>query len=261
MSTTKIEWTDKTWNPITGCSPISEGCRNCYAARIAKWLQKMGMPGYENGFAVTYHPGRLNEPMGWKKPQKIFVCSMGDLFHEDVSISTIDMIWETIIRCSHHTFIILTKRIERAVAEYKNGFVKNVWFGVTAEDQPNADRRIPELLKLRKYFPVLFVSVEPMLGPVALTHIRKYYPDESYFDINVLQRASVFAPHISWVICGGETGPGARLMNPQWARDLRDQCIAAGVPFFFKKMGSAHTLPKEHQHLLDGREWKEWPKE
>ena len=218
MATTKIEWANKVWNPVTGCTPISEGCQHCYAARMAKRLA--GRYGYPSGdgFAVTFHQARLNEPLRWKKPRKVFVCSMGDLFHDDVPDDWIKQVFNSmvtdVLQPCLHTYMILTKRQNR-MAEF---FAKNarhgtkpwpnIWLGVTAENQARADERIPILLSIpaAKHF----VSVEPMLEPVPLYGL-------------------------DWVIAGPETGPGARECKPEWIQDLADQCSGANVPFFDKR--------------------------
>lgn len=228
MGTSKIEWTEATWNPVTGCTPISEGCEHCYAKRMATRLR--GRCGYPAGapFLVKVRPDRYNEPFGWRKSKKIFVCSMGDLFHEDVPFPWINEVFSVIQRCTHHRFMVLTKRPER-MRNYISKVLQvrgwpesdipfpNVWMGITAETQRRADERIPVLLEIpaaRR-----FVSVEPMLGPVDLSQW--------------LGRSG----GLDWVICGGETGPGARPVHPDWVRSLRDQCQIAGVPFFFKSWG------------------------
>lgn len=269
----RIEWTDATWSPVTGCTPASEGCQNCYAKRMANRLRgRCGYPA-DDPFKVTMHEDRLGEPLRWKKPRKVFVCSMSDLFHEDVPNEFIDYVFAVMGRSQQHTFILLTKRPER-MREYlqagryqqilniayrlkyrPEGLGKgidnpkdmrwwpNVWLGVTAENQQRADERIPILLQIPAA--VRFVSIEPMLGPVDLTGIR--------FDrntiMNVLEGCGInrlspcqsipnaFCEKINWVICGGETGPGARPMHPEWMRSVRDQCRDAGVPFFFKQWG------------------------
>jgi len=227
MSRTKIEWTETTWNPLTGCTPISPGCAHCYARRMAQRLAgRCGYPAAPHEFEVTLHPERLSEPLGWKKPRRVFVCSMGDLFHESVPFEYIARVYGVMTLNQQHTFQVLTKRPYRAVdfihwAEDRYKFARtpppNIWLGATIENQEQADKRIPVLLQIPAA--VRFVSVEPLLGPV--------YP---------LDPQGV---RLDWVICGGETGPGARPMHPDWARSLRDQCAVAGVPFFFKKMGSA----------------------
>ena len=228
MGTSRIEWTEATWNPVTGCTPISEGCEHCYAKRMATRLR--GRCGYPAGapFLVKVHPDRYNEPFGWRKSKKIFVCSMGDLFHEYVPFPWINEVFSVIQRCAHHRFMVLTKRPER-MRNYISKVLQvrgwpesdipfpNVWMGITAETQRRADERIPVLLEIpaaRR-----FVSVEPMLGPVDLSQW--------------LGRSG----GLDWVICGGETGPGARPVHPDWVRSLRDQCQIAGVPFFFKSWG------------------------
>ncbi len=256
MSSTKIEWCDRTWSPITGCSKVSEGCKNCWAERMSKRLA--GRCGYPVGdpFHVTMHPGRLGEPLQWKKPQRVFVCSMGDLFHNDIPPIFIKFIFNTIERCPQHTFLILTKRPRRAYEVLAGntmfclqGPLPNLWIGVSIEDQKTADERIPVLLQVPAA--KRFVSVEPMLGPVNLEAIP--LPD-AYLTMNgitgVAQPLSeknnesddyvYFTRHdykLDWVICGGETGPKARPIHPDWVRSLRDQCVVAGVPFFFKQWG------------------------
>ncbi len=280
MSDSKIEWTDKTWNPITGCSKISPGCKNCYAERMAKRLA--GRYGYDKDdpFKVTFHPNKLSEPLKWKRPSKIFVCSMGDLFHNDVPFDKIAAIFGVMAFCQSQTFMILTKRPERMLeffsfphrGEYQSNLnwwmneaclylpmestrgirrrpkpqnlpLPNVWLGVTAENQEQADKRIPILLQIPAA--VRFVSVEPMLGPINLK-ILKQEPINYGGDVIDSLEGIIYGcpPHISsehrgrklnWVICGAETGPGKRHMELQWAIDLHEQCEKAGVPYFFKK--------------------------
>lgn len=270
MARTKIEWTDMTWNPVTGCTPISEGCQNCYAKRMAKRLAgRCGYPA-DDPFKVTLHPERLNEPLKWKTPRRVFVCSMSDLFHEDVPFEYIHVIWDIIKACPQHTFLILTKRPQR-MAEVVNriyglerlgwskGFWDHVWLGVTAENQQHANERIPILLQIPAA--VRFVSVEPMLGPVDLSK-WKPFDGECYCQDDpkgCKPRLSKNCPEtaIDWVICGGETGPGARPMHPDWVRSLKDQCQDAGVPFFLKSLyidGKIIKMPE-----LDGRRYNEIP--
>ena len=259
MAKTRIEWAEVVWNPVSGCTPISEGCQNCYAKRMATRLK--GRYGYpeDEPFKVTLHPEKLKEPLKWKKPRRVFVCSMGDLFHEQVPDEYIAKVWEVMNNASQHTFLVLTKRPQRmkdflarlgwythdrevnpaeAVLDEGGKYtLKNVWLGVTAENQQRADERIPILLQIPAA--VRFVSIEPMLGPVV---IPEEWPD--------------------WVICGGETGPGARPIHPDWVRSLRDQCQAAGTPFFFKSWGewAEHKVGKKKAgRLLDGRTWDEIP--
>lgn len=299
MGATKIEWAEKVWNPVTGCTKISPGCQHCYAERMSKRLAgRFGYPA-GNPFAVTLHPERLDEPLHWRKPSRIFVCSMGDLFHDDVPDRFIDQLfWEMGHTHQRHTFLILTKRPERMrdwllKAYRENAPYTNVRLGVTAENQEQADKRIPILLEIPAT--VRFVSIEPMLGPVDLTQIEF----DKYTRMNVLEGAGIslrsqaqsipnaFCNKLDQVICGGETGPGARPMHPDWARQDRDQCQAAGVKFFFKQHGE--WVPNDqrwhdHDHLsftqkhidldgvmmcrvgkktagrlLDGREWNEIP--
>jgi protein gp37 len=219
---TGIEWTNRTWNPVTGCSEISAGCTNCYARRMARRLAgRAGYPAYPNHFAVTEHPDRLRMPYGWKKPSFIFVCSMGDLFHEDVSDNFIEDVFDVIIDNPHHIFQVLTKRPER-IWRALTYDIENLWLGVTVENQEAADERIPHLLKIEA--PVRFLSVEPMLERVdILSYLLN--PD-----------------NIHWVICGGETGHNSREMEPWWAWDLLSQCHTTRTPFFFKKPGTAANL-------------------
>jgi len=217
MGNTKIEWATKTWNPVTGCTPISAGCAGCYAARMA--IRIAGRCGYpaENPFAVTYHPERLDLPTKWKKPQRIFVNSMGDLFHRDVQFSWVLDVLEVISTTQRHVFMILTKRPENIIAY---GWLDNLWIGVTVENAMSTWR----IDTLRESLaPVRFISFEPLLEPVGKLDLSG----------------------IHWVIVGAETGPGARYMDPDWARDIRDQCKAAGVAFFFKKMSKKATIPDD----------------
>jgi protein gp37 len=299
MGISKIEWTERTWNPVTGCTKISEGCQHCYAERMSKRLA--GRCGYDKDtpFRVTLHPDKLDEPLRWKKPSKIFVCSMGDLFHKDVYFKWIRSVFEVIGRCPQHTFLILTKRPEFMqviiTALVKEGdffsdnwhglteaadYFPNLWLGVTAENQQRADERIPILLQIPAA--KRFVSVEPMLGAVDLRNL-KY--DNDILDALAGEYLSTdgseaYVPwnKLDWSICGGETGPKARPMHPDWVRSLRDQCQEAGTPFFFKQWGAGveigSGLPghprreagydfknRKGGRLLDGVEWNEYPKE
>jgi len=276
----RIEWTDATWSPVTGCAPISEGCQNCYAKRMSKRIAgRCGYPADEP-FRVTLHPERLEEPLKWKKPRRVFVCSMGDLFHEQVPDEYITKVWEIMNNASHHTFLVLTKRPQRmkdflarlgwyihdrdgypmeAVLDEGGKYtLKNVWLGVTAENQQRTDERIPILLQIPAA--VRFVSVEPMLGPVDLTNIKF----DRWTTSNVLEGCGVktgpgyvgqsipnfHCEKIDWVICGGETGPGARPIHPDWVRSLRDQCQDSGVPFFFKQWGTWKPVEQVEHGLL-----------
>lgn len=272
---TKIEWATHTWNPVTGCTPISEGCEHCYAARMAKRLAgRCGYPQDDPFRPGTFHANRLNDPLKIKKSSMIFVCSMGDLFHEDVSELIIDEILDVIAACPQHVFIMLTKRpqnIEQKLyastpkcgCRHLGGgdYMPNVWLGVTAENQARAEERIPILLSIPAA--VRFVSVEPMLGPVDLNRAGAIWAD-----MNGSIRPEYQQPcrTIDWVICGGETGTGARPMHPDWARSLRDQCKSASVPFFFKSMGdwwrNTHgyaRCDKIQSRYLDGVEYGEYP--
>ena len=225
MSKTKIQWTERTWNPVTGCSKVSEGCRHCYAETMAKRLQGMGQQRYANAFSLTIHPDALDEPKQVKKPSMFFVCSMADLFHKDVPFDFVDKVMETIEACPRHTFQILTKRPERMV-EYFIGRAKrlhrlfdlpdNVWAGVTVE----SEREIPRISVLRRLLThsenIKFISCEPLLG-----------------DLGMLNLAA-----IDLVIVGGESGPQARPMQKQWVLNIMRQCEEQCVNFFFKQWGT-----------------------
>ena len=231
---TKIEWTEATWNPVTGCDKISPGCKNCYAERLALRLQAAGTPQYKDGFLLTLHPDALAIPLGWKKPRVIFVNSMSDLFHKDVPIQFIQQVFTVMRTTPHHQFQILTKRADRlADLDAQLFWSDNIWMGVSVE---NADYlyRI-EYLK-RTNARIKFLSLEPLLGP--LPHL----------DLE----------GIDWVIVGGESGPRARPMKPQWVRQIRAQCIAANVPFFFKQWGG--VFKSKAGRTLDGRTWDQMPK-
>lgn len=259
----RIEWTDATWNPIDGCTKVSEGCRNCYAERIAKRFWK-GRE-FED---VQLHCDRLKNIDHLRKPRRIFVCSMGDLFHESIILGKIAAVWDEMICHPRHTFIVLTKRPARAheFAEYYGNEMAadNIWLGVTAENQKAADERIPILLKIPAA--VRFVSVEPMLEEIYLlkpfcTTCQNGEKDFSSMD--------GFQPcpdcdgnwginNLDWVICGAESGQGARPFSEDWARNLKDQCVNAGVPFFYKQGRDANgKLVK--MPVLDGRVWDEYP--
>jgi protein gp37 len=241
MATSKIEWTDATWNPVTGCSKISEGCKNCYAEKMA--TRFAGMNGYpkDDPFQVTFHKNRLNKPLHWRKPRMVFVCSMGDLFHEDVEFIVIAKIFGIMQSCPQHTFQVLTKRPERTAefikwfrtewlnkGAYPNEY-KHVWLGTTIESQKHIERAY-KLIEIPAA--VHFISHEPSLGPLDLDLEVGAYQNEN----NTPLRKKLI-DCIQWVICGGESGPGARPMHPDWARSLRDQCQVADVPFFFKQWG------------------------
>lgn len=239
----KIEWTNKTWNPVTGCTKISEACKNCYAEVMAKRLS--GMPAskekYRNGFKLTLHPEALEEPYKWKKPSMVFVCSMGDLFHEEVPFAYIDNVMDVIYNNPMHTFQILTKRADRMFGYFENNRLpKNVWLGTTCENS-NHYERIAYLRAIHNAS-VKFLSCEPLLG------------DMSDIDID----------GIDWVITGGESGVNARRTPVEWFRILRDQCRRSNVPFFFKQWGAwgadgVKRSKYKNGSLLDGKEWKQYP--
>ncbi len=300
---TGISWTDVTWNPVTGCSKVSAGCVNCYAARQAPRLAGMGQKGYtklpwtaknasEN---VFLHHDRLDKPFKWKKPRRVFVNSMSDLFHEQVPADFIADVFSVMGLAGRHTFQVLTKRPERMAAllagddfresatyvegDAGEGYLPwplpNVWLGTSVEDQRAANARIPHLL--RTPAAVRFLSCEPLIGPVNLTPFIQLTAENEWGDEASEERGWGYdgysggfvglgavdpvydpQPGIHWVIAGGESGPGFRPMDLDWARSLRDQCVAAGVPFFFKQ-GSGQR--PEQNALLDGEEWRQFPVE
>ncbi len=310
MGKTSIEWTDASWNPIVGCTEISPGCANCYAARLAA-SRLTHTPQYKNlatidGTGVKFPrnvrwtgevrflPERLEEPLHWRKPRRIFVCDMGDLFHESVEDDWLESIFVTMLNCKRHTFQILTKRPQRMFEYFKKRWwlpvserwadpMPNVWLGVSVENQHFADERIPLLLQTPAA--VRWISCEPLLGSL---DISKYLRCRKGQEITPGGCVSII-PDLDWVVCGGESGPSARPMHPDWARLLRDQCQAAGVPFFFKQWGEFGPPQKELNHLtaalprtftgvnigggelmlrygkklsgrlIDGREWNEFP--
>ncbi len=228
-----IEWTEATWNPLSGCNKVSPGCKNCYAERMAKRLQAMGQARYKNGFALTLHEAALTEPYKWRRPRLVFVNSMSDLFHKDVPVSFINKVFKVMADCSQHQFQILTKRADRLAAiAPKISWPKNVWMGVSVENQDYAFR-----IDYLRTVPaaVRFLSVEPMLGPIKKINLRG----------------------IHWVIVGGESGPGSRPMNAEWVRDIRRSCVKQSVSFFFKQWGGVQKSKTGRQ--LDGREWNEMP--
>jgi len=227
-----IEWTDATWNPVTGCTKISPGCKNCYAERLAARLHAMRNPRYANGFAVTLHPDQLTLPLRWRHPRRVFVNSMSDLFHDAVPDEYIGQVFDVMAQAHWHSFQVLTKRSERlaALAPYLP-WPANVWQGVSVENERYP--RIADLVQVP--VAVRFVSVEPLLGPIP------HLPLDG----------------IHWVIVGGESGPGHRAVQADWVRDIRDQCAAAGVAFFFTQWGGIR--PKSGGRLLDGVEWSAYP--
>ena len=282
MSKTKIEWATDTWNPTTGCDRVSAGCDNCYALGMAKRLKAMGSADYQTdgdpktsgpGFGLAIHPHRLDQPLRWKKPRKVFVNSMSDLFHADVPDEHLNRVFDVMEQAQRHTFQILTKRHARMRTfmqgrmdrkrEYADQFAScpteamrtspaakdarfraenppsNIWLGVSVESQQWADIRIPALLDTPAA--VRFLSCEPLLGPVDLMeflHVRPIGKDLTDLPLPPSGAEACGLPALHWVIVGGESGHGARPMHPDWARNLRDQCAAAKVPYLFKQWGA-----------------------
>lgn len=233
MAKTRIEWTDRAWNPTTGCTKVSAGCKHCYAEVMAQRLKAMGSPHYKNGFEVEVHPDALGLPLHWKKPQRIFVNSMSDLFHKDIALEFICKVFAVMGQAKQHIFQILTKRHERlAEISPRLTWWSNIHMLVSVEDQENADKRIPHLLQCGAA--VRGVSLEPLLGPVQLAH---YMPAP----VGHIERYRM----PNWVIVGGESGPGARPFDPDWARDVLKQCRAAGVPFFMKQINKRIPIPDD----------------
>ena len=229
-----IEWTDMTWNPVTGCTMISPGCAHCYAERMANRLKAMGQPNYRNGFTLTLQPQTLEVPLRWKKPRTIFVNSMSDLFHHDVPLAYIQQVFDVMKRAHWHTYQILTKRSERLLElDSALEWQPHVWMGVSVENQKYTDR-IDHLRKTRAK--VKFLSLEPLLGALPKLNLKR----------------------IDWVIVGGESGPGARPMAPEWVADIRDQCKRTSVAFFFKQWGGVNK--KKAGRQFDGQTWDELPK-
>ena len=228
-----IEWTESTWNPVTGCTKVSAGCKHCYAERMAKRLKAMGQVNYRHGFAVTLQQHMLERPLSWRRPQTIFVNSMSDLFHEQVPLDYIERVFDVMARAHWHRFQVLTKRAERlAELAPQLTWPANVWMGVSVE-RDDFRGRIDCLRQVPAE--VRFLSLEPLLGPLPGLDLTG----------------------IHWVIVGGESGPGARPMDPAWAENLRDQCVRASVPFFFKQWGGRNK--KRAGRLLAGRCWDEMP--
>jgi len=228
-----IEWTESTWNPITGCTKVSDGCKNCYAERMAKRLKAMGQPNYINGFQVTLHEHAIEYPLRWKKPQTIFVNSMSDLFHEKVPEPFIFRIFDVMKQAHWHQFQILTKRSARLrELAQKIDWPENVWIGVSVENEA-VQSRIDDLREVPAA--IRFLSLEPLLG--SLEHLN--------------------LSNIDWVIVGGESGPGARPMEKEWVLQIKKQCIEQNTPFYFKQWGG--VLKKKTGRLLEGRKWDEMP--
>lgn len=229
----EIEWTESTWNPVTGCTKLSPGCKHCYAEGMAKRLQAMGQENYQNGFRLTLQPRMLDLPLRWRKPQVIFVNSMSDLFHKDVPLDYVLRIFDVMRRAHWHSFQVLTKRSERlAELDPKLKWAPNIWMGVSVESDEYRGR-IDDLRRTRAL--LKFLSLEPLLGPLSNLDLRG----------------------IDWVIVGGESGYRARPMDAAWVIDLRDQCRKANVPFFFKQWGGKNK--KQAGRLLDGQTWDQMP--
>jgi protein gp37 len=228
-----IEWTESTWNPLTGCNKISPGCKFCYAERMAIRLQAMGQPNYSNGFELSLHERALDLPLRWKKPQTIFVNSMSDLFHKDVPTDYVQRVFDVMCRASWHRYQVLTKRSERLRdLSPQLPWRPHIWMGVSVEND-DYTFRIDDLRATGAA--VKFLSLEPLLGPLPSLKLNG----------------------IDWVIVGGESGPGARPMQDEWARDIRDRCVRAAVPFFFKQWGGVQKSRAGRK--LDGRTWDDMP--
>jgi protein gp37 len=234
MGQSSIEWTEQTWNPVTGCTKISPGCKFCYAERFAKRLQAMGAENYRNGFKLTLHSHMLERPLEWRKPSIIFVNSMSDLFHKDVPEEFILAVFHTMNRAHWHQFQILTKRPERVLAMNKKiNWTPNIWMGTSVESNEYVDR-IDVLRKTSAK--IKFLSLEPLLSALPTLNLKK----------------------IDWVIVGGESGPKARPMKPEWVLEIKRQCRRAVVPFFFKQWGGKNK--KQAGRILNGRTWDEMPR-
>ena len=233
-----IEWTDTTWNPVTGCTKISAGCDNCYAERFSERFRGVSGHPFEPGFDLTLRPERLQQPFAWKRPRMIFVNSMSDLFQKEIPKPYIEAVFDTMEKANWHAYQVLTKRsslLQKFLDDRYRGRTAppHMWFGVSVENKP-ATSRIAHLQKANAG--VRFLSIEPLIAPVGKLDLSR----------------------IDWVIVGGESGHGARPMNPEWAIDIRDQCIVAHVPFFFKQWGG--RSPKTGGRLLEGREWNQFPR-
>ena len=235
-----IEWTDATWNPVTGCDKVSPGCDHCYAERVSERFR--GTPGhpFENGFDLTLRPERMDQPSKWRRPRMIFVNSMSDLFHKEIPGAFLDAVFDEMLREDRHVYQVLTKRsslmrdhVNRS-PRWRDGreVPPHIWLGVSIENADNLVR-LRHLKETRAA--TRFVSFEPLIGPVG----------------------EVDLSGVSWVVAGGESGPGHRPIEPEWVLEIRDQCVEQGVAFFFKQWGGPR--PKSNGNLLEGREWREWP--
>lgn len=228
-----IEWTQSSWNPVTGCTKISEGCANCYAERMACRLKAMGQKNYVNGFDLTVHEEMFDLPLSWKKPQIIFVNSMSDLFHESLPFTVIDRLFKTMNNCPWHTFQILTKRAD-LLSEYSRHltWTNNIWMGVTVE----SNRHIERIDHLRKTDAALkFISFEPLISEIG----------------------NFNCSNIDWVIVGGESGPGCRPVLKEWVENICDLCVSNSIPFFFKQWGGVRK--KKNGRILNNKVWDEMP--
>ena len=236
--TTSIEWTQATWNPVTGCTKVSKGCANCYAERIAERFRGVLGHPYQQGFDLRLWPERLSQPFSWRQPRRIFVNSMSDMFHKDIPSGFIGRLFDVMEAADWHTYQILTKR-SKQLKEYVNEryassrVPPHIWLGVSIEDQ-SVLHRLSDLRETKAT--VRFISAEPLLGPLGPIDLSG----------------------IHWVIVGGESGPGFRPMRPEWAHEIRDQCRTAGIPLFFKQWGGIR--PTSGGNRLDGRKWIEYPK-
>ncbi len=239
----KIEWTEQTWNPVTGCTKVSPGCKHCYAETMARRLKAMGASGYDRGFKLTLQPERLDQPLERKKATVWFVNSMSDLFHKDVPDAYIDRVFDSIRKTPHHTYQILTKRSERLPRYFATRTVPaNVWLGVSVENRKYGKPRIDDLRQVQA--PIRFLSVEPLLEDLGELNLRD----------------------IHWVIVGGESGSKARPMKAEWARSIKKQCEESGVAYFFKQWGTwGADGRKRNKHAngreLDGKTWDQYPAE
>ena len=230
-----IEWTDATWNPVTGCTKISPGCKHCYAERLSHRLQLMGQANYRNGFKLTLQPQMLDLPLRWKTPKRIFVNSMSDLFHEDVATDYIKRVFDVMKRAHWHQYQVLTKRSERVLAlSNELEWSPQIWMGVSVESG-EYKHRIDDLRQTGAH--VKFLSLEPLLGSLGKLNLHG----------------------IDWVIVGGESGPGARPLDAEWVTEIRDQCIRSGVAFFFKQWGGVQK--RKTGRTLEGRTWDQMPVE
>lgn len=234
---TAIEWTDATWNPVTGCTKISAGCDNCYAARFSERFRGVAGHPFETGFDLTLRPERLLQPFAWKRPRMIFVNSMSDLFHKEIPRAHVAAVFDTMEKANWHIYQVLTKR-SSLLQKFINDRYRSrpapthIWFGVSVENE-RATSRIVHLQKANAG--VRFLSIEPLIAPVGELCLDK----------------------VHWVIVGGESGPRARPMRPEWAVDIRNQCVSARVPFFFKQWGG--RSPKTGGRLLEGKVWSQFP--